>query len=487
MPPTWFVLLLASLAEAVTLSSSLSSAFTNTTATAAIGDYVAAGLHLDKHSSSQHLAMSTSDSNSTITRGTAAVTGTAVFDNTTIDDGQCWAQWSSYWYSSTKVWSSYTTFQTIYDYTAYSQISIQPTLSTERVTTTETAGNGNFATKTYVTTITDVQTIKISISTTNFMTTKAASARYTPSVTAPPCILPSYMPQCQSAWVSWGSHGAVAGAEPQCSQAKVTGSLCSTVISSWLHQQQVDMVGQNLGEIEGKVGMQELPHMANGTQVYPNSTTSWYWPSTSKVAPGCTVGCQSCRVSGSNVKLLYWPPATVSGRNSSFITSSPDTNAIVTAVAHGTTLTSPTVYISFDRLHGSDSCSVIGKTLSNVIVPISNTATLNSLWGWDRYWGLQSTASFNFTDLYVTPVPDSLYMSQPRCASSSTSIWYSCLRYGGGGPQICQDARSSKNLCATTLPYEPVISIPHEVQQLQPEWAGCIGGLLGVYELVQIP
>ena len=76
-----------------------------------------------------------------------------------------------------------------------------------------------------------------------------------------------------------------------------------------------------------------------------------------------------------------------------------NSNETFTVVTLGTTLTSPTVYVSFDSLYARDSCSVFDKTYSNEVVAITNTANLSSLYGWGRYNGLGWTASFNFTDL----------------------------------------------------------------------------------------
>lgn len=127
---------------------------------------------------------------------------------------------------------------------------------------------------------------------------------------------------------------------------------------------------------------------------------------------------------------------------------------------------------------------MVGSTIYNTVVAITNSATLSSLYGWGRYGGLQQTASFNFTDLYVSPVPQSIYASQPRCASSTNSIQYSCLRFGTTGGPLCASALGGDFVCATSLPYEPVLAIPAEVKGLQPGWASCLGGLAGVYEFV---
>lgn len=142
------------------------------------------------------------------------------------------------------------------------------------------------------------------------------------------------------------------------------------------------------GEISGKVGLQQtwynFTRTSSGSAVV-TSTYSYYWPTSSTIVPGCTLGCQDCRVSGNRVELLYWPPETTSMRE------------IFTVSAYGTTLTSPTVYISFDRLHAQNSCDAVGTPMTDIIVPITNTAALSSIYGWGRYDAVAWSASFNFT------------------------------------------------------------------------------------------
>ncbi|KAK4497234.1 hypothetical protein PRZ48_011684 [Zasmidium cellare] len=129
---------------------------------------------------------------------------------------------------------------------------------------------------------------------------------------------------------------------------------------------------------------------------------------------------------------------------------------------YGTTLTSPTVYVSLDSLWGLNSCSKVGTPMTNVIVPITNTETLSSMYGWGRYLpAYGASASFNFT---------------PRCAFAS--YWHKEACDRNPNSTLCDVVYP----CARTLPYEPVLSVPGEVLGLQPEWADCIGGLNGIYD-----
>lgn len=130
------------------------------------------------------------------------------------------------------------------------------------------------------------------------------------------------------------------------------------------------------------------------------------------------------------------------------------------------------VYISFDVLWARNSCSRFGPSISNTIVAITNTEAMSSLYGYGWPNGQQYTDSFNFTDLYVTPVPDSIYEMQPRCAASRARA------KGGRYRPLPSDYAG----CARTAPYEPIIVIPLEVRSLDPAWAQCNGGIRGVYD-----
>lgn len=402
--------------------------------------------------------------------------GHSFLSNATIPD-ECWTQWTKYWDSISRLDTSLTSYVTTMPEVSVSYWRTGSEIyTTLPVTTTVTEGNGNFPTTTYVTTSLAETMLDngLRYSTTTVPSEVTVATKVSTTQAPPACQLPSIVPQCQSVWESYvrnGGAGDSALATPPCTQASITGTLCSTFVSNWL-----EYMRDTNGEDEGKVGNEPVQEVTRGTTFWPSGTTNYVWPTSSQIVPGCSPGCQSCRVSGNEVKLLYWPPATTTWSNGSLVAITHSSENIVTAVVDGITLTSPSVYISYDRLYASNSCSVVGTTLRNLIVAITNSATLSSLYGWDHYWGLQQTASFNFTDLYVTPVPDYIYNSQPRCASSSLYVQYSCRGSAHTSP-IC-----STFSCARTLPYEPVIAIPSEVFKLQPAWSTCIAGIIGVYE-----
>lgn len=80
------------------------------------------------------------------------------------------------------------------------------------------------------------------------------------------------------------------------------------------------------------------------------------------------------------------------------------------------------------------------------------------------------SASFNFTDLYHDPTPESIYQRQPRCWMSS--------RAAQGGRYRSMPANYTG--CARTEPYEPILVIPNEVRALDSAWEECRGGIEGV-------
>jgi len=189
-------------------------------------------------------------------------------------------------------------------------------------TNTETASDLSFTIVLEFTTgYTTVETVVANTTTIIYPTAKSGS------VTAPSCALPSIVPQCQSQWdlwlagklseilpftcsysnavrcssaqSSWDSGlssylstvypviYAAGGYAPICTQASVAPSGCSQLVSSFL-----------------------VPPDAAGGDINGAHVSISPWPSKSTLAPGCTLGCQTCAITGNSVQLFYWPPAT---------------------------------------------------------------------------------------------------------------------------------------------------------------------------------
>lgn len=373
-------------------------------------------------------------------------------------------------------------------------ISIPASIQTHYFTTTITDADGAFNLGTRTTTIINTNTFteiySKSYVTTTVTRTNPATYYYTTefaSIPSPTCALPSLVPNCQSSWDAYESslfptpipspaciddhpwNSACSSSEaawasltnlqndaslnardsgtPPCTQATITASMCSSMVSAFLRPADI----------------------AFHTPVIDSSVAH------SLLAPGCSVGCQQCRVTGSSVKLLFWPPATATGNLSATAASN---TGLVTATGYGTTFTSPTVYISFDTLYASDSCSAIGTTYTNLILPIPHSTALSSIWGRSGNYEARaalmtySTAAFNYTDLVLTPVPNTIYNLQPRC---QTSLY-------GFIPEEASTDNIANFSCARTVPYEPIIALPTEVADLDQMWKGCVGALEGVYD-----
>ncbi|KAI9665917.1 MAG: hypothetical protein M1821_003852 [Bathelium mastoideum] len=206
---------------------------------------------------------------------------------------------------------------------------------------------------------------------------------------------------------------------------------------------------------------------------------SKYWPSTSRLAPGCSLGCGSCAITGNTVQLFYWPVVkTQEAMNHTKRDYQP-----ITAYTLNTTFVSPTAYVYYSQIYALNSCgTAVGQTYHSRFIPITNTSELSSVWAsvdtsaLVGNWGAASsdvpsfTAPFNFTDLN-TPVPDVIYERQPWCVSWATSKMRFLDPEGntefaipGTVPLACPRTRS----------YDPVLVVPlHSLQAIDPLWSTC--------------
>jgi hypothetical protein len=415
--------------------------------------------------------------------------------------GECLGQWNSYWAASSSIdlieshiISSFTSTVLYTEYTLEFRTS---------GTSTETVYNGVFAQTTLTTVGSGWFDLEWLVSTYSTLTTDWTGINLiAPTITTPACDPPK-VPACQSSWEAWLSHHTSAGPtlpvdchlytsgtasscrsllpdeyksgmeeysskldlymltvlqEPKCEQATITGSLCSEAISKY--------AWNRMGAGEELDGGN---YMASTTGNKTITTVVHEWPATETIVPGCTIGCYTCRINGGTVQLIYWPPMSSTWIDGLYSAITGNGTATSTFVTLGTTLTSPTVYVSFDSLYAHDMCSTFDKTYYNEIVAITDPATLSSIWGWNHINLVGKSASFNFTDLYVSPVPDDIYQSQPRCA---VSLWHTA-RNGEHPPGWA---------CARDFPYQPILAIPAEVRDIDPSWARCKGSLNGVYD-----
>jgi len=134
--------------------------------------------------------------------------------------------------------------------------------------------------------------------------TRSATALPTPS-----CELPSAVPECSMQWSSYiqasmdlfghpyytiagsmNSSSIILARTPDCTQAQITGDLCTSMRSHYFAP--MTALGQGID-----VGWETT----SGTS---------YFPASKSLAPGCSLGCQACSITGNSVQLYYWPPPT---------------------------------------------------------------------------------------------------------------------------------------------------------------------------------
>lgn len=443
---------------------------------------------------------------------TATASATAIPGNVSVDE--CFASWEKFWSASANISSiSYSSSPTkTWTVTGTNIYSSRPATTGEFKTTidyTETIINGGFtiSTKTIDTTSTSLYTESAYPGETDVYTNEGTwyavesfSARLPPT---PSCHLPSSVSKCQNQWekyisvqlapsptppphcdidggflnnrtkpacattydnsiesyMSWTS----AITEPICTQASIGNPLCSSIRDNVQRD-------ENYNFAPAAATNQYVLYRSAGYVAYyadpakGDFNTSYSWPTASTLGvPSCTLGCGRCAVTGGTVDLIYWP-ATSTGN-----LSAPAPTAPVTAVLHGETFTSPTMYISFGVVSAGNACGTVGPTITSTIVAIPTDMPLSSVYAGTipcdahmrpvQVWS--ATAPFNVTDLNA-PVPFSIYSSQPWCASY--------MRDHG-----CNGA------CPTTAPYKPILVVPEVVLQgMDPSWASCMGDVKGV-------
>ncbi|KAK5713549.1 hypothetical protein LTR15_011249 [Elasticomyces elasticus] len=439
-----------------------------------------------------------------------------------VDAEECWTEWVDYWSMhpptstdapiTTNTFAA-TTKATTYTFTSQTNIvNATTTLTIVSTAPTRADNNGFTATlsggvTTYTTTITggnvpllsDVSTsVNLLTLSADTLTLVGGTSKYDTEWPTPSCDLPKTYSSCQSQWESYASQqlgpnapnipsncsydqlaqtqtqpacfsawemaanahqkSVEAITTPLCPQASITGAICTSLKDAYVG-------GQN-----GRIGPHVAPYAFTSAGYYSlayPAYTGWTWPATQEFAPGCTLGCGRCAVTGGEIQLLYFPPG---------LSRHAATQPIV-ATTLGTVLTSPTYYLSFKSLYASDACSGVGTTIGSTIVPIPTDQPLSSMFATtvpcyahveNNPWnGLVAygTAAFNVTDLLQDPVPFSIYTSQPFCVS-----------------QIA-DALCDPTACSTGGPYKPIVVVSSQLlNTLNPAWASCSLDLRGLYD-----
>lgn len=192
--------------------------------------------------------------------------------------------------------------------------------------------------------------------------------------------------------------------------------------------------------------------------------------------------CKQCTIHGGTVQLLYFPistgtpVATVNGGATTAIgingtqTKAANASQLVTAVYDGTTLTSPSVYISFATAYAENDCNTtIGTPHTGSIIGL-NPDELSSALGNFHALSTINTAS-GTTALSMDPFPFNLgdlnwpyapfaWDEQPRCQAF---IANTCTVVVSGA-------------------LNPVIVVPSKVRDFDPAWATCGLDWQGLYD-----
>ncbi|KAF2719807.1 hypothetical protein K431DRAFT_313768, partial [Polychaeton citri CBS 116435] len=456
-----------------------------------------------------------------------SVTGTGFSNHTTsawwpnaTDADQCWDQWTTYWdgiESGTTnvtqvsyVTAGLTSWTSTYTY-IIPAINATTLTNTASGTQTVTEMNGDF-TKTIYTTAwisTVTSTVSARPGTTEPSTWTVTTVAYSASTSvwtpytgpSPSCVLPNSFSKCEDEWEDWAAsaavtpppipakcdytafppmppypdcatsywiesrswdsyYGSVYRAKPDCTQAIITGAQCDALRDEY--------VEGNVFLVPSSIAYPGL-QLSNGYWKFPYQT-AWTWPGDAQFAPGCTLGCGRCAVTGGTIELLYFPPGL----------SHPATGGPLIVTTLGTEFTSPSYYISFHSVYASDACKGVGPTITSTIVALPTDVPLSSLWaspvvcipnninGKGSVY-ITATASFNVSDLLQSSVPYSIYSSQPSCAS-----------WSGYQPDgLC----GFNKTCPTTDPYRPIVVVPNSVlAAINPAWADCSADLRGLYD-----
>ncbi|KAK5136742.1 hypothetical protein LTR08_002038 [Meristemomyces frigidus] len=170
---------------------------------------------------------------------------------------------------------------------------------------------------------------------------------------------------------------------------------------------------------------------------------------------GGTAAGQYCNIYGGTVEVYYWPGVTP-GPDGKFANTTQPVNPSTTEVS-GVTMTSPSVYVSFESVYAADSCRQIGAMHTGSVLAF-DPASISTVYG----EGFLSDAipngasMYNFGDLGPT-INAAAYERQVQCIVET------------GCPTIY-------------TAYAPTISVPSELRSLDPAWASCYPDFRGFYD-----
>ena len=157
----------------------------------------------------------------------------------------------------------------------------------------------------------------------------------------------------------------------------------------------------------------------------PEPSTPACWTYTTATGP-----CDQCVINAGNVQVFYWPVRTVDGDlclgNGSTVEATPTGVGPNTAVISGKTYTSPTVYLTFDYVNAGPKC---GTPKTGGVLPLAPESLSSVTWiSMAEYENGQMNNvagpySFNYANLN-NPVPWSAYSGMSKCQDGYCSTIY---------------------------------------------------------------
>ncbi|KAK4621203.1 hypothetical protein CLAFUW4_07459 [Fulvia fulva] len=213
------------------------------------------------------------------------------------------------------------------------------------------------------------------------------------------------------------------------------------------------------------------------------STQFSQWPY-SKEKPSCSPtswlqcsysqDCNKCTISGGTVQLLYFPVTRTTGSTQTTAPATLKTEVATTAIYENTTLTSGSVYISFNSAYADNACGTpVGRGYPGAILAMDPKSLKSINMGWGTMYGSVAdpfalpgasksaylvATSFNLEDLQW-PVPETAYQQQPKCQN---------------GPF---------GKCSVILDdYNPLLEVPEQIRNLDPAWKTCELDWEGLYD-----
>lgn len=171
------------------------------------------------------------------------------------------------------------------------------------------------------------------------------------------------------------------------------------------------------------------------------------------VTAASTVACEYCMINGGEVQLLYWPDSGNNTYNGTYnnATTGPITGAPATVTTLGLTLTSPSVYISFQTIFATDNCGAVGRNHTGSVIAM-RPQDVSTVVGFPGY----EYEPINYNNLHLTAsvLPLSIYEDQ-------------CI-------ELCETIKVDH--------YKPYLSVPQQIRNLDPAWNTCQLNWYGVYD-----